>query len=91
MQLAPFCRSLCIWCVGFFIGICSANVDAIDVGTLKSIDLNGQINKQITFPRLLGRSQDLQFNVKLSDADWRWLGEKRELIIGVAASDYPPV
>ncbi|PQZ83719.1 MULTISPECIES: transporter substrate-binding domain-containing protein [Pseudomonas] len=40
--------------------------------------------------RLLGHSTVENLNVHLQEADWRWLRERRTLVMGVSAPDYAP-
>ena len=40
--------------------------------------------------RLLGHSTLEKPDVQLSEADWRWLRERRTLVMGVSAPDYAP-
>lgn len=40
--------------------------------------------------RLLGHSHIETPNVVLADADWRWLRERRTLVMGISAPDYVP-
>ncbi|WP_080482162.1 transporter substrate-binding domain-containing protein [Pseudomonas syringae] len=40
--------------------------------------------------RLLSRSSPGHMDVKLDKAQWQWVHEKRELILGTSAPDYPP-
>ena len=43
-----------------------------------------------TAMNLLARSTDEPVKVKLNDADWQWLRDKRTLRLGVTAPDYAP-
>ncbi|AIS11547.1 histidine kinase [Pseudomonas chlororaphis subsp. aurantiaca] len=39
---------------------------------------------------LLGRSKAADFDVELDNADWRWLRNKKLLVVGTSLSDSPP-
>lgn len=49
---------------------------------------NGQAYTSLT---LLGRSHSEGLHVELDNADWRWLRNKRLLVIGTSLSDSPPL
>ncbi|WDH50950.1 transporter substrate-binding domain-containing protein [Pseudomonas chlororaphis] len=40
---------------------------------------------------LLGRSHAADFDVELDNADWRWLRNKKVLLVGTSLSDSPPL
>ncbi|MDF3931049.1 transporter substrate-binding domain-containing protein [Pseudomonas citronellolis] len=40
---------------------------------------------------LLARTQAEKLRVNLSESDWQWLRDKRKLVVGVTAPDYPPL
>ncbi|MFJ4143226.1 transporter substrate-binding domain-containing protein [Pseudomonas sp. NPDC089734] len=39
---------------------------------------------------LLGRSSPAHMDVKLDNTQWQWIRNKRELVLGTSAPDYPP-